>query len=242
MTPLLLPLAAVVAGMISFSSPCCLPLIPGYLSYVSALPVSELGRAEARAVTLRASLAFVAGFTVIFTALGVGAAILGATLLRNLPVIVRFAGIGIIAMGLAMLGLLRLPFLQREVRLDLSRLPKGPRAAFPLGMAFAAGWAPCIGPVLATVLATAAATGTAVWGGLLLALYSLGLGVPFVLLALGFQRARGSLAWLRDHGRRIEQAGGVLLVIVGVLFVSGAWRSFFLPLQRYFARYGWPPI
>jgi len=241
-TPLLLPVAAVVAGMISFSSPCCLPLIPGYLSYVSALPVSELGRAEARAVTLRASVAFVAGFTVVFTALGAGAGLLGATLLRNLPLVVRLAGVGIIAMGLAMLGLLRLPFLNREVRLDLARIPKGPRTAFPLGMAFAAGWAPCIGPVLATVLATAAASGTAAWGAFLLALYSLGLGVPFVLLALGFQRARGSMAWLRDHGRRIEQVSGVLLVTVGVLFVSGAWRSFFIPLQRYFARYGWPPI
>lgn len=238
----LLPLAAVVAGMVSFSSPCCLPLIPGYLSYVSALPVSELGRADARAVALRASLAFVAGFTVVFSLLGVGAALLGAALLRNMPLIVRVAGVGIIAMGLAMLGLLRLPFIQREVRLDLARLPKGPRAAFPLGMAFAAGWTPCIGPVLATLLATAAATETAAWGGVLLAFYSLGLGVPFVLLALGFQRARGSLAWLRAHGRRVEQLGGLLLVGVGVLFVSGAWRSFFVPLQQYFARYGWPPI
>ena len=242
MTPLLLPLASVVAGVISFSSPCCLPLIPGYLSYISALPVSDLGRAEARAVTLRASLAFVAGFTVVFTALGAGAALLGATVLRNLPLIVRVAGVGIIVMGLAMLGVLRLPFLHREARFDLSRVPKGPRGAFPLGMAFAAGWAPCIGPVLATLLATAAATESAAWGAVLLALYSVGLGIPFVLLALGFQRARGSLAWLRTHGRRIEQAGGVLLVGVGVLFVSGAWRSFFIPLQRYFARYGWPPI
>lgn len=242
MTPLLLPLASVVAGVVSFTSPCCLPLIPGYLSYVSALPVSELGRAEARAVTLRASLAFVAGFTVVFTALGAGAALLGATLLRNLPFIVRVAGVGIILLGLAMLGLLRLPFLNREVRLDLARIPQGPRGAFPLGMAFAAGWAPCIGPVLATVLTMAAATGTAAWGALLLALYSLGLGIPFVLLALGFQRARSSLGWLQTHGRRIEQAGGLLLIGVGILFVSGAWRSFFIPLQRYFARYGWPPI
>ncbi|MBI2709944.1 MAG: sulfite exporter TauE/SafE family protein [Actinobacteria bacterium] len=242
MTPYLLPLAAVVAGMISFTSPCCLPLIPSYLSYVSALPVSELGRAEARSVTLRASAAFVGGFTVVFTALGAGAGLLGASLLRNMPLIVRVAGVLIIVMGLAMLGLLRLPFLHREVRIDLARLPRGPRGAFPLGMAYAAGWAPCIGPVLATVLATAAATETAAWGALLLALYSLGLGVPFILLALGFQRARGSMRWLARHGAAVERAGGVLLVGVGVLFVSGAWRSFFLPLQRYFAKYGWPPI
>lgn len=145
-------------------------------------------------------------------------------------------------MGLSMLGVLRIPLLSREGRLDLAWLPGGPRGAFPLGMAFAAGWTPCIGPVLATILATAAATQTAVWGGVLLALYSVGLGVPFVLLALGFQRARGSLAWLRRHGHAIERVGGVLLVVVGVLFVSGAWRSFFIPLQRSFARLGWPPI
>lgn len=95
--------------------------------------------------------------------------------------------------------------------------------------------------MLATLLATAAATETAAWGALLLALYSPGLGIPFVLLALGFQRARGSLAWLAAHGRRVEQAGGTLLVGVGILFVTGTWRSFFIPLQRYFARYGWPP-
>ena len=242
MTPLLLPPLAVLAGMISFSSPCCLPLIPGYLSYVSGLPVSDLGRREARALTLRAALLFVAGFTTVFTALGISFALMGAALLRNVPTIVRVAGVGIILMGLAMMGVLRIPFLYRERRIDMARIPGGPRAAFALGMAFAFGWAPCIGPVLATILAAAAATQTAAWGALLLVLYSAGLGIPFVALALGFQRARGSLEWLRRHGRRIEVAGGAMLVMVGVLFVTGAWRSFFLPLQRYFARFGWPPI
>jgi cytochrome c-type biogenesis protein len=240
--PLLLPPLAVLAGAISFTSPCCLPLIPGYLSYISGLPISELGQREARALTLRAALLFVAGFTLVFTALGVSFALVGGALLRNVPVIVKVAGVVIILMGLAMMGLLRLPFLFRERRVDLGRIPSGPRSAFLLGMAFAFGWAPCIGPVLATILASAAATQTAAWGGVLLVFYSLGLGIPFVALALGFQRARGSLEWLKRHGRRIEILGGALLVGVGVLFVSGAWRSFFLPLQRYFARFGWPPI
>jgi len=242
MPGVLLPLLATVAGAVSFTSPCCLPLVPGYLSYVSALPVSDLGRREARAVALRASMLFVAGFTLVFTLLGVAVGLLGSTVTRNLPVVVRVAGVGIIVLGLAMAGLLRLPFLYRERRMDLSRLPSGPRGAFPLGMAFAAGWTPCIGPVLATILATAAAAGTAAWGGVLLAFYSLGLGVPFVLLAVGMTRARGSLSWLSRHGRAIETTGGVLLVAVGVLFVSGAWRSLFLPLQRSFAEWGWPPI
>lgn len=111
-----------------------------------------------------------------------------------------------------------------------------------MGMAFAAGWAPCIGPILATVLATAAVGATAAWGAALLVCYSLGLGVPFVALALGFRRAQGSLMWLRRHGRAVEVAGGALLVAVGVLFVSGRWTPLFRPLQRWFAQLGWPPI
>jgi len=242
MTALALPVLAVVAGAVSFTSPCCLPLLPGYISHISGLPVSELGRDEARATALRGALLFVAGFTLVFTALGVSATVVGAALLRNAPVIVRVSGAVIIVMGLAMLGVLRVPLLYREKRLDLGRMARGPKGSFFLGMAFAFGWTPCIGPVLATILATAAATGTVAWGALLLVMFSLGLGLPFIALALGFQRARGSLDWLRRHGRHIEAAGGAMLVAVGVLFVSGAWRSFFLPLQRTFARLGWPPI
>ena len=239
---LLLPLVALGAGILSFTSPCCLPLIPGYLSYVSALPVSHLDTREARAVTFKASLLFVAGFTLVFTALGVSFAFVGAALLRHIPLIVRIAGVAIIVMGLAMMGIVRIPALYRERRMDLARLPRGPRGAFGLGMAFAVGWVPCIGPVLATILTAAAATQTVLWGGLLLIVYSLGLGLPFIILALGVQRARRSTAWLRRHGRQVEIVGGVLLVAVGVLFVSGAWRSVFLPLQRSFAELGWPPV
>ena len=242
MTPLLLPLFALVGGMISFTSPCCLPLLPGYISYISGLPVSELGRVQARALTLRAALLFVAGFTLVFTVLGVAAGLLGSLVVRELPLVMDIAGAGMIVLGLAMAGVLRIPWLYRERRFALHRLPSGPKAAFGVGMAFAAGWTPCIGPVLATILATAAATRTAAWGALLLALFSVGLGLPFIALALGLTRAKGSLAWLRRHGRAIEVLGGLLLVGVGVLFVTGAWRSFFVPLQREFARFGWPPV
>ncbi len=241
MSPLL-PLFAIVAGIISFTSPCALPLIPSYLSYVSGLPISELGQGRTTPLVLRSSGAFVAGFTVVFTALGASSTLIGSLLLRHLPVILDIAGVFIIALGLASAGLLRVPFLARERRLDLSRLPQGPRGAFPLGMAFAFGWTPCIGPVLATILAVASASGTVFSGAGLLALYSLGLGVPFLALAVGFSQARSSLTWLRRRGRAIEIAGGLLLVAVGVLFVTGVWKTLFVPLQARFAQFGWPPL
>lgn len=242
MSPLLLPLVAVVAGIVSFSSPCCLPLLPGYVSYISALPTSELGTRDARRTTLRASLAFVAGFTFVFTVLGVASAFFGSFVVSVLPTIVRVMGVGIIVLGLSMAGLIRVPLLMREGRFDVARLPKGPGGAFGVGVAFAAGWTPCIGPVLATILAAAAATRTVAWGALLLVLYSLGLGLPFVVLALGLGRARKSLGWLQRHGRHIEATGGAFLIGVGILFVTGTWEAWFRPLQRVFARYGWPPI
>ena len=242
MEALTLPVAAVIAGMLSFSSPCCLPLVPGYLSYMSALPVAELGSREARRVTVRAAIGFVAGFTIVFTALGIGVTFLGAALRRHQDTIVRGFGVVIIVLGLSTMGLLRIPVLARERRLDLARVPRGPAWSVPMGMAFAAGWAPCVGPVLATILATASVSGTAWWGGTLLALYSIGLGIPFVALAVGFGHAQGSLAWLRRHAHHVEVAGGLLLVTVGVLFVTGRWQPLFRPMQRWFARYGWPPV
>src|SRR5712692_10388893 len=242
MSLVVLPLAALGAGIISFTSPCCLPLIPGYLSYMSALPVSQLDRDRARAMTVKAAVRFVAGFTLVFTALGASFAVVGSLLTRNLPIIVRLAGVGIVIMGLSMTGLLRIPVLHREARVDLARVPRGPRAAFGLGMAFAAGWVPCIGPILATILTAAAATSTVTGGALLLVFYSVGLGLPFIALAVGLGRARGSIDWLRRHGRFFEVLGGLALVAVGVLFISGAWRTLFLPLQREFARLGWPPV
>ena len=191
---------------------------------------------------LGSSAAFVAGFTVVFTALGASSTLVGSALLRHLPVILDVSGVFMIAFGLASTGLVRVGFLARERRFDLARVPKGPKGAFPLGMAFAFGWTPCVGPVLATVLAVASTGPTVAVGAGLLALYSLGLGVPFLALAVGFTRARTSLGWLRRRGRVIELAGGVLLVAVGVLFLTGEWKQLFIPLQDRFARLGWPPL
>jgi cytochrome c-type biogenesis protein len=178
----------------------------------------------------------------VFTALGITASVVGSLFLRHQDAIVRVFGMVIVALGLATIGVLRVPALARERRFDLARVPRGPAWAFPMGMAFAAGWAPCIGPVLATILATVAATATVAWGAVLLVLYSLGLGVPFVLIAVGFARAQRSLQWLRRHGRHIEVAGGALLVGVGVLFATGRWLALFRRLRRWFAELGWPPL
>ena len=239
---LLLPFLAVMAGMVSFSSPCCLPLVPGYLSYVSALPVAQLDASAARSRVLRAAALFVAGFTIVFTVLGASFAVVGSVVLRNADGLTRISGVGIIGLGLANMGILNIGFLGRERRFNLAGVGRGPRSALFVGMAFAFGWAPCIGPVLATILTAAAATGTVAWGAILLALYSIGLGIPFIAIALGMHRAKSSLAWLRRHAGPIERGGGFMMVIVGVLFVTGRWKALFIPLQRYFARFGWPPI
>ncbi|HVT75898.1 MAG TPA: cytochrome c biogenesis protein CcdA [Acidimicrobiales bacterium] len=239
---MLLPFVAVFAGALSITSPCCLPLVPAYVSYISSLPVSGVGHDQARRVTVRASLLFVAGFTIIFTALGVTASVVGAVLLRNLPTLTRAAGVLIIVMGLSALGLFRIPWLQREMRFDMQRVRKGPFGALPLGMAFAAGWTPCIGPVLAAILTFAASSRSASAGAALLVLYSVGLGIPFVAIAVGYRRLEGSFRWLRRHGLAVERAGGLLLVMVGTGYITGAWARFFIPLQGWFARFGWPPV
>lgn len=233
---------ALTAGMLSFTSPCCLPLMPGYLAYVSGVSTGEGGAVTVRRRVLGAAALFVLGFAAVFTLLGASASLAGAFLLENRPAIERVAGVFVIAMGIVTTGLLRIPVLYREARLDLRRLPGGPLGAVPLGMAFAIGWTPCVGPVLAGILTAAAATGTASAGAGLLFVYSLGLGIPFLLLAWGHGRAIGAFTWLRRHGRAIEWIGGSVLVLMGVLMITGRWTQLFIPLLRWFARTGWPPI
>lgn len=185
---------------------------------------------------------FVAGFAVTFTLMGAAASELGAVILRNRLVLGRVAGVFVIALGLATTGLLRVPFLYRERRFDLSRIRPGPAGALPLGMAFAIGWTPCIGPVLAGILTAAATVGGAWRGAALLFVYSLGLGVPFLLLALGVAKTGRLFGWLRRHGRAIEVLGGSVLVLMGVLMITGRWVQLFAPLLRLFSRSGWPPV
>lgn len=230
---------ALLAGILSITSPCCLPLIPGYLSYVSGVAA---GDTSSRRRVMGAAALFVAGFSVIFIALGATASLLGAALLGSLPLFLRIAGVFVIFMGLSMLGVLRLPFLQREKRLDMRRIRSGPAGAFPLGMAFAFGWTPCIGPVLATILATAATTSSAAKGAGLLTVYSLGMGIPFLVMAMVYARGGRAAGFFQRHALFIERAGGGLLITMGVLLIAGQWTRLFVPLLRLFRSTGWPPI
>ena len=233
---------ALVAGFISFSSPCCLPLMPGYLAYVGGVAGEDTGSVAVRTRVIGAALLFVVGFAMVFTLLGASVSVFGATLLARRQFLVRVAGLFVVLMGLVTVGLIKVPFLSREWRMDLRRVRPGPRGAVPLGMAFAIGWTPCIGPVLAGIL-TLAATTQGVWkGASLLFVYSLGLGIPFVLLALGYTRASRPFQWLRRHGRAIELVGGSILVVMGILMITGQWLLLFTPLIRLFSKIGWPPI
>ncbi len=235
----LLPAAAVFAGALSITSPCCLPLLPGYLSYIGALPTEGQTR---RSTAFGASLRFVGGFTLVFTILGATASIISVALIRHIDTIVRVAGVGIIILGLSMAGVLRIGLLQRENRPGLAMVTRSKGGAFFLGIAFAFGWTPCIGPVLATILTLSASSGSVLGGTALLVLYSIGLGIPFVALAVWFHRLKGGVELLKRHGPAIERVSGALLVAIGVLYVTGQWAPLFRPLQRWFAQFGWPPV
>jgi cytochrome c-type biogenesis protein len=238
----LLPLFAVVAGLISITSPCVLPMLPSYLGFISSVPAAELDDARHRSALTRNALAFVAGFMAIFVVLGVTASALGTVLLRNIDAITRVAGGVLIFFGLVSAGVVRVAWLTREARVDVTRHRLDHLRGVVVGMSFAFGWTPCIGPVLAAVLTVAGTTGSTASGALLLALYSAGLGLPFVLVARGYGRAHSTLDWARRHGRAIQRVGGVVMVIVGLGYVTGIWAALFQPLQRWFARSGWPPI
>ncbi len=234
---------AVVAGVVSFSSPCVLPLLPGYVSYVSGLsePI-ESGGPSARTRVRNGALLFVGGFTAVFTALGATASMLGFALRQNLDVVNAVGGAVVVVMGLAMTGLLRVAALQREVRFPLARIGTGPAGAFPLGAVFAMGWTPCVGPVLASILTLAAGSADPRRGALLLAAYAVGLGAPFLVLAAGVGHGRDRFGWLRRNARRIEIGGGMAMVGTGVLMMTGGWTLVMSSMLAFYARLGWPPI
>ncbi len=230
-------IAAFAAGFLSFVSPCVLPLIPGYISFVSGVSVEEM-RADAAPATSRlqvflTSLAFVIGFSLVFVALGASATAIGKFMFAKLPLLSRIAGVVLIVFGLHTMGVFKLAFLETEKRVHTQRKPAGPLGAMLVGIAFAFGWTPCIGPILGGILAIAGSRNTVGEGITLLAVYSLGLGIPFLLTSLAINQFFGAAKRIRRHYHAIELASGALLVAIGLLIVTGQLTLIVRFLQPY---------
>lgn len=215
--------AAAVGGLISFLSPCVLPLVPPYLSFLAGTTFDQLAAGDDRAVRRRAFLAallFVAGFTTVFVLLGATASALGQLVRQYLTVLSTVAGIAIIVMGLHFLGVFRIGLLYREARLTVAR-PVGLWGAYLMGLAFAFGWTPCIGPILAAILAVAGSETSVGQGALLLAVYSAGLGIPFLLAAFAMKPFAAFMKRMRSRFHLVEKVMGGLLVLTGIAFLTG---------------------
>src|SRR6266704_2267560 len=216
--------AALIAGLVSFLSPCVLPLVPPYLIYLTGATIEHVANDETvsslkRAVTISAAM-FVLGFSTVFVALGASASLIGGLIHAWSAELAVVAGIVIIVMGLHFLGLTRIGFLMREGRLPISK-PVGLWGAYVMGLAFAFGWTPCIGPILAVILAIAASEATVTKGALLLLVYSLGLGIPFLAAAFMIEPFAAFLARFRSYLPVVEKVMGCLLVLTGVAFLTG---------------------
>jgi cytochrome c-type biogenesis protein len=237
--PLFWPLAF-FAGALSFTSPCVLPLLPGYLSFISGVSGDQLEMEEKRNRILLSCFLFVAGFAFVFTALGASASVLGSVFLSHKLALVRVSGVVIILMGLFTLGLFRIPTLYMERRFHI-RPQFGPLGAVLLGMAFAFGWTPCVGPVLSSIYLLAGTQGSVRTGAALLFVYSLGLGLPFVLAGFFVGRGLSAARWLQRHYRALNIAGGTILVLMGLLLLTDQWVQVLGPVMRLYAHLNWPP-
>lgn len=229
--------AALAAGLVSFLSPCVLPLVPGYLAAVLGVSVEELDDTPASRVLLP-SLLFVASFSAIFIVLGVSATGLGRALSENRQLLEKISGALIVAMGLLFIGSRYATRLNREWRVDGLMQRAGSGGPVIAGAAFAVAWTPCVGPTLAAILSAAALSESALHGALLLAVYSAGLAVPFVLSALAFARLSVVFTWVKRHYSAIIAAGGVLLVVMGVLIWTGELFRLNIEAQSFLDRVG----
>lgn len=227
--------AAFGAGFLSFISPCVLPLIPGYISYISGMSLDDMRKADtaARRRLFTSTLFFILGFSLVFMAMGASASAIGAFLLGHLRIVQRIAGAVIVIFGLHLLGVFRIGFLDRDTRVQTSRKPATPLGALIVGTAFAFGWTPCIGPILGGILTIAGSKNTVGEGVLLLAVYSAGLGVPFLLTSLAVDRFFAASARVRRYYRAIEIVSGVLLVLLGLLIFTDKFTVLSRFLQPY---------
>jgi cytochrome c-type biogenesis protein len=219
--------AAAAAGLLSFLSPCVLPLVPPYLTFIAGVTLEDLAsesRAQARRDIFLAAVFFVFGFGTVFTALGATASLFGQALHANLQALSYVAGAVIVAMGLHFLGVLKISLLYREKRAEVE-MPVGLFGAYVMGLAFAFGWTPCIGPILAAILAIASAQDTVGRGAQLLAVYSMGLGLPFLAAALAIEPCLGFIARFKRHFVTVERVVGGLLVLTGVAFLTGGMQN-----------------
>ncbi len=218
-------LAALIAGLVSFLSPCVLPLVPPYLVFLAGTSLERFADKEpaprVKRDTVAAAVLFVLGFSTVFVALGASASVIGSLIRAYSGLLAVIAGIVIVIMGLHFLGLTRIDLLHRQKRLDVAK-PVGLWGAYVMGLAFAFGWTPCIGPILAAILAVAASEQTVTKGASLLAVYSLGLGIPFIAAAFAIEPFAAFLSRFRHYLHRVEQAMGALLVLTGIAFLTGS--------------------
>lgn len=232
-------IGAIIAGLLSFLSPCVLPLVPPYLCFLGGTTVEQLttreqlDRATHRRIVM-SSLMFVLGFTTVFVALGATATWLGQLVSAHLNYLAYIGGAIIIVLGLHFLGLFKIPLLYRDVRFSGPAKPAGLVSAYLIGLAFAFGWTPCVGPVLGAILAVAAGEDT-VWSGVsLLFVYSLGLGIPFVAAAFGARAFMAFLSRFKNHLGKVEKLMGGALVVTGILFITGSMSAFSIWLLETF--------
>lgn len=232
---LAIPIAA-LAGLVSFLSPCVVPLVPGYLSLITGLTADELTGARGhRRRVLAGTVGFTLGFSLLFMSYGLAFGELGARLAQYQTTITRVMGVLVILLGFAYLG--RVPVLDREFGPKL-RGRGGVLLAPFLGVAFGLGWVPCVGPTLAAVQTLAFTEANAMRGALLSLIYGLGLGLPFILIGLFFERALAPLRWLRNHRRRVQQIGGLMLLALGVMLVTGLWDQFAIEMRTWISSSG----
>ena len=233
--------AALLAGLVSFLSPCVLPLVPPYLVFLTGTSIERFADQEpetrVKRETVAAALLFVAGFTTVFVALGASASVVGSVVRAYSHPLGIIAGVAIIVMGLHFLGITPIAFLHRQKRLEVAK-PVGLWGAYVIGLAFAFGWTPCIGPILAAILAVAASEQTVARGAGLLAVYSLGLGIPFVVAAFAVEPFAAFLSRFKHYLHRVEQAMGALLVLTGIAFLTGSLNQMSVWLLQMFPGLG----